>query len=108
MSGPAKLLTVYTGEAVQWKGRALYQALVLKLKEHNIAGATAMRGIEGYGAKKQLHVAKLLDLSADLPVIVQAVDTADKILGVLPLVQEMVPQGLITVADVEVIPCGKP
>lgn len=107
LSGPAKLLTIYTGETVQWKGKALYQALVMKLKQNGIAGATAIRGIEGYGARKQLHVAKLLDLSVDLPVIVEAVDTEEKIRNILPLVQEMVTQGLITLSDVEIIPHGK-
>lgn len=103
LSGQAKLLTVFAGETVQWKGKSLYQALVLKLKENGIAGATAIRGIEGYGARNKLRVARLLDLSADLPIIVEAVDTEENIRRVLPMVQEMVTQGLITLTDVEVI-----
>ncbi|MHB1421435.1 MAG: DUF190 domain-containing protein [Bacillota bacterium] len=89
-----------------WKGKPLYHALVLKLKENGIVGATAIRGIEGYGARNQLHAARLLDLSADLPVIVEAVDTEEKIRKVLPVIQEMLTQGMITIVDVEVIPKG--
>ncbi|MHB1420357.1 MAG: DUF190 domain-containing protein [Bacillota bacterium] len=101
--GQAKLLTLYIGEGENWKGKPLYLALIIKLKEHGIAGATASRGILGYGAMKQLHFAKILDLSADLPMIVQAVDAEEKISKVLPVIQEMVNRGLITVSDVQVV-----
>jgi len=101
--GPAKMLTIYMGEAMQWKGKSLYHALVLKLKEAGIAGATVIRGLEGYGEANRLRTARLLDLSADLPVIVMAVDQAEKIEQVLPEVRTMVARGLITLTDVQVI-----
>lgn len=103
LPGPAKRLTVYVGEAMQWKGKSLYHALLLKLKEAGIAGATAIRGVEGYGEANRLHTARLLDLSVDLPIIVEAVDQAEKIEKVLPEIQAMVTRGLITLADVQVI-----
>ncbi|MHB1420358.1 MAG: DUF190 domain-containing protein [Bacillota bacterium] len=106
ISGSAKKLTLYTGETQHWKGKPLYHALILKLKEHGIMGATATRGIEGYGLDKQLHTARILDLSADLPIIVEAVDTEEKIRKVLPAIQEMLSQGMITMTDLEVIPVG--
>lgn len=102
--GPAKLLTIYIGEGMQWQGKSLYHALVMKLKEAGIAGATVIRGVEGYGEANRLHTTRLLDLSADLPVIVEAVDQAEKIEKVLPEIQAMVSRGLITLADVQVIP----
>jgi len=101
--GPAKKLTIYMGEAMQWKGKSLYHALVLKLKEAGIAGATVIRGLEGYGEANRLRTARLLDLSADLPVIVTAVDQADKIDQVLPDIRTMVTRGLITLTDVQVV-----
>ncbi|BCV21560.1 DUF190 domain-containing protein [Moorella sp. Hama-1] len=100
---PAKLLTIYVGEGVKWQGKTLYHALVLKLKEAGLAGVTVIRGIEGYGKRRSIYSARLIELSYDLPVIVEAVDQADKIATVLPQMQTMVTQGLITVSDVEII-----
>lgn len=99
----AKRLTIYIGEAAQWQGKTLYHAILLKLKEAGIAGATVLRGIEGYGERNQIRTARLIDLSSDLPIIIEAVDTADKIEHILPLVQSMVKQGLITLTDVQII-----
>lgn len=101
--GPAKLLTIYIGEAMQWKGKGLYHALVLKLKEAGISGATVVRGVEGYGEANRLHTARLLDLSADLPVLVMAVDQYENIEQVLPEIRTMVKKGLITLTDVQVV-----
>lgn len=104
LQGQAKLMTIYIGEAMQWKGKSLYHALVLKLKELGIAGATVIRGLEGYGEANRLRTARLLDLSADLPVIVMVVERAEKIEQVLPEIRPMVAQGLITLADVQIVP----
>lgn len=76
---------------------------MLKLRQEGIIGATVSRGIEGYGADKLLHSARILDLSADLPMIIEAVDTEENIQKVLPAIREMVPRGLIFTVDVEVI-----
>jgi PII-like signaling protein len=106
ITGKAKLLKIYVGETEKWKGKNLYHQLVLKLKEAGIAGVTVYRGIEGYGADKVLHRAKVLDLSADLPIVVEAVDSEEYILKVIPLVKEMVPRGLIMIVDVEIVQHG--
>ncbi|ADG81460.1 hypothetical protein Tfer_2415 [Thermincola ferriacetica] len=106
ITGKGKLLKIYLGETEKWKGKSLYHQLVLKLKEEGIAGVTVYRGIEGYGADKVLHSARILDLSADLPMILEAVDSAENITRVLPMVQEMVPRGLIMVVDVDIVRYG--
>ncbi|BCV20444.1 DUF190 domain-containing protein [Moorella sp. Hama-1] len=103
-SSKAKRLTVYLGEGLKWQGKSLYHALVLELKVAGLAGVTVSRGIEGYGKRRQLYASRLLELSADLPVVVEAVDSPEKINAVLPRVRAMVRQGLITLADVEIIP----
>lgn len=106
ITGRGKLLKIYVGETEKWKGKNLYHHLLLKLKEEGIAGVTVYRGLEGYGADKVLHSARILDISADLPMIIEAVDTEENIIKVLPLVKEMVPRGLVMVVDVEVIKYG--
>ncbi len=81
MNGPVEmvLLRVFLGEADRFKGRPAYQALVEALREHGIAGATALRGLMGYGAHSTMHTSALLDLSADLPIVVEAIDTAEQV-----------------------------
>ncbi|MDA8212274.1 MAG: DUF190 domain-containing protein [Clostridia bacterium] len=106
ITGKAKLLKIYVGEAEKWRGKTLYNQIVMKLREAGIAGATVYRGILGYGADKQLHSAKILDLSADLPMVIEAVDSEENIMRILPAVQEMVPRGLIMLVDVNVIQYG--
>lgn len=107
ISGKCKLLKIYLSEDSKYKGHNLYHALVLKLKENGIAGVTVIRGIEGYGQEKRLHTARVMDLSLSLPIIVEAVDTQEHIENVLPVVKEMVKEGLIMIMDVEVIKYGK-
>lgn len=104
LPGPAKRLTIYVGENMRWKGKSLYRALVMKLKEAGIAGATVIRCMEGYEESGRLHTTRLLDLSLDLPIIVESVDKAEKIEKVLPEIQTMVARGLITLSDVQGIP----
>lgn len=103
MSYKGKLLKIYVGETEKLHKKNLYHQILLKLKEEGIIGATVSRGIEGYGADKILHSARILDLSADLPMIIEAVDTEENILRVLPAIKEMVPRGLIFTVDIEVI-----
>lgn len=98
----AKLLKIYVGENVLWEGKPLFQALMFKLKNAGLAGVTVTRGIEGFGQLKAVHTARLLELSADLPMIVECVDLSDKIETVLPEIQTMVPRGLILTTDVMV------
>ena len=99
----ATQLTVYTGDSSRHGGKPLYRAVVELLHAEGIAGATVMHGMEGYGGDKQIHTSKILDLSRDLPVIVVAVDRAEKIEAVLPRLDEMVDRGLVTTQPVRVV-----
>ncbi len=103
IEGPAKELRIYVGESDQWHGQPLYAAIVLRAKEMGLAGATVVRGIEGFGANSRLHTTRLLRLSEDLPVVIELVDRAGRIAEFLPLLDDMVTEGLVVVADVDVI-----
>jgi PII-like signaling protein len=103
MEGDGKLLRIFVGEDDQWEGKPLYQAIVLRAREAGIAGATVLRGFLGYGANSHLHTTKVLRLSDDLPIVIEIVDTEEKINAVLPLFDEMVKEGMMTVEKVNVI-----
>jgi len=103
ITGPAKCVRIYIGESDQWHGKPLYTAIVERLRQHDVAGATVLHGIEGYGANSRIHTARILRLSEDLPVVIEVVDVAERIETVLPLLDEMVTEGLVTIEDVEVI-----
>ena len=107
ITGEGKLLRIFLGESDRCHGRPLYEALVLKARELGLAGCTVWRGIEGYGATSRIHTAKLLRLSEDLPVLIEIVDTEDKIRAVLPefdaLMEAAGGGGLITLEKAEVI-----
>ncbi len=97
------LLRVFLGESDQWHGRPLYEAIVLKARELHLAGATVLRGPMGFGAKSRLHTAKVLRLSEDLPVVIEIVDSKEKIDELLPHIDEMVTEGLVMLEKVQVI-----
>ena len=99
----ATRLTIYTGDHFRFGRKALYRAIVETLHEEGIAGATVLHGIEGYGADKRIHIASVLDLSADLPVVIIAVDRTEKIEAVLPKLDSMIDKGLVTTEPVRVI-----
>lgn len=103
LNGPAKWLRVYVGERDHWHGKPLYIAIVELLRREGIAGATVHRGIAGYGASGMVHTARIVQLSIDLPVVIEAIDRAERIAAVLPKIDAMVSEGLIIVADCEVI-----
>jgi len=103
-----QLLRIFIGESDKWEGQPLYEAIILKARELNIAGATMLRGMMGYGAASRLHTAKILRLSEDLPVIVEIVDSAEKIATLLPFIDEMVTEGLVTLEDIRVIQYRSP
>ena len=107
LNGKCKILKIYISEDSKYKNHNLYHALVLKLKEIGMAGVTVTRGIEGYGQGKRLHTAKILELSASLPIIVEVIDKPEKIEMVIPIVMEMVNEGLVIITDVDVIKYGK-
>lgn len=96
------LLRIFIGESDRWHGRPLYEAIVLKARELHLAGATVLRGPMGFGANSRVHTAKILRLSEDLPIVIEIVDGRDKIDLLLPHVDEMVEEGLVTLERVEV------
>ncbi len=97
------LLRIFVGETDTYKGTALYEAIVLKARELNLAGATVIRGTMGYGAHSRIHSAKLLRLSEDLPIVIEIVDRDEKIDALLPFLDETVQEGLITMEKVRII-----
>lgn len=98
-----RLLRIFIGESDKADGRPLYEAIVLKARELNLAGATVLRGIMGFGADSRMHTAKLLELSEDLPVIVEIVDSGENLDRLMPYLDEHVKEGLMTIEDVKVI-----
>ena len=103
LEGEAKLLRVFVGESDRHGGRPLYEAIVLEAKRQGLAGATVFKGFMGFGAHSRIHSAKVLQLSEDLPVMVEIVDTEEKIRAFLPALDGMVKEGLVTLEKVEVI-----
>ena len=97
------LLRIFIGESDRWHGKPLYEAIVLKARELHLAGATVLRGPMGFGAHSRMHTAKVLRLSQDLPIVVEIVDAEEKIEMLLPHLDEMVEEGLITMEKVRVI-----
>ena len=101
-SQDAKILRIYIGEDSHYEGKPLYEWLVLRAREFGMKGATVLRGIEGYGASTHLHTAKVLRLSADLPVIVELVDTEKQVEAFLDNVEEMIESGVVVIENVHV------
>ncbi len=97
-----KLLRIFIGENDRHEGLPLYEWIVRQARDNGLAGATVLRGLEGYGAHSRLHKAKILRLSSDLPLVVEIVDTEEKIQSFLPLIDDAVGEGLATVEKVEV------
>jgi PII-like signaling protein len=103
IEGEGQLLRIFIGESDTWHGKPLYEAIVQRVRERGLAGATVIRGIEGFGASSHLHTSRILRLSQDLPVVVEVVDTAERIAEVLPMLDEMVRDGMVTVEKAHVI-----
>lgn len=101
--GQGLLVRIYIGESDSWHGQPLYEAIVRFLRERGIAGATVLRGIEGFGKAAHVHTTRILRLSEDLPVLIEAVDEEERLRAVLPELDAMVVDGLITLERVEVI-----
>ncbi len=97
------LLRVFIGQNDRWRGRPLYEAIVLKARELHLAGATVLRGPMGFGASSRLHTAKVLRLSEDLPMVIEIVDAKEKLDTLMPHIDEMVAEGLVTLERVQVI-----
>lgn len=104
----ATLLRLFVGERDRHGHEPLYEAIVLKAREHGLAGATVLRGSLGYGASSVLHAAKLLEISDDLPIVVEIVDREERIQSFLPVLDEMMSSGLVTLEKVRVLQYGLP
>jgi len=103
IDGEGELLRIFIGESDHWNGKPLFEAIVLRARELGLAGATVLRGLEGFGAHSRLHTSSILRLSQDLPIVVEIVDQRDRIEAFLPILDEMVHEGMITVEKVRVI-----
>src|SRR5262245_1904191 len=99
----AVLLRIFIGESDKWGHKPLYEAIVLKAREMHLAGATVLRGPMGFGKSSRLHTAKILRLSTDLPVVIEIVDSEEKIQSFLPALDQMMGGGLATMEKVKVI-----
>lgn len=103
LSGDAVRLSVFIGEDDHWHHRPLYTEIVHRAHAAGLAGASVLRGIEGYGASSRIHTARLLSLSEDMPIVVTIVDTEERVRAFLPRLDELITEGLITIEKVEVI-----
>lgn len=107
LSGPGARLTVFVGEGDQHHHRPLYREIVHRAHQAGLAGATVVRGLEGYGASRHIHTTRILSLSEDLPVMVVIVDAAERIDAFLPVLDELVAEGLVVREPVEVVRYGR-
>lgn len=103
LQGPAMRLTIFVGESDQWHHRPVYTEVVHRAHAAGLAGASVMRGIEGFGATSRVHTTRLLSLSEDLPVVIVIVDTEQRIEAFLPELDELITQGLVILDPVRVI-----
>lgn len=103
LKGKAKLMRIFIGESDRWRGKPLHDAIVESLRANDIAGVTVYRGICGYGAHGRFHKEKRLRLSSDLPIMLTVVDEEAKLRAYLPILEQMVPEGLVVMSDVDVI-----
>jgi PII-like signaling protein len=99
----ATLLRIFIGESDRWEHKPLYEAIVLKARESHLAGATVLRGPMGFGKSSRLHTAKILRLSMDLPMVIELVDSEEKIQAFLPVLDPMMKGGLVTLEQVRVL-----
>jgi PII-like signaling protein len=99
----AVMIRIYIGENDQYRGRPLYEEIVLRARSLNLAGATVLRGLLGFGANSRIHAAKLLTLSDDLPIVIEIVDTEENISLIMPFIDDVVKEGLVTMEKMRVI-----
>jgi PII-like signaling protein len=103
IEGKAKMMRIYIGESDQWKDKPLYEALVRAMRAHDLAGVTVYRGILGYGAHRRVHKDKALHLSHDSSIMLSVVDTDEKLQSFLPIVDQMVSEGLVVLSEVDIV-----
>lgn len=98
----ARLLRIFVGESDTHDGRPLYEVIVETLRRSGLAGATVLRGIEGFGKSSRLHVAHILRLSEDLPIVIECVDATERIEAILPALDDLIGDGLVTLERIEI------
>jgi len=103
LDGEQTLVRIFIGESDTWHGRPLHVALLERLRKEGFAGATVLRGIAGFGARSVLHTTHVLRLSADLPLVIEVVETAEHVERMRPILREMVTDGLVTLETVRVL-----
>jgi PII-like signaling protein len=103
LEGDQWLVRIFVGESDRWQGRPLVQALLERLRKEGFAGATVLRGLAGFGARSVVHTSRLLELSQDLPLVVEVVDTEEHVQKLEPILDEMVSDGLVTLEKVRVL-----
>jgi hypothetical protein len=101
--GERTLMRIHIGESDRWHGKPLYQAIVELLRREKFSGVTVLRGVGGYGSSSVYHTEKILRLSQDLPIVVEVVESNERIEGILPRLDEMIGGGLVTLEKVRVI-----
>lgn len=103
LAGEGLLVRIFVGESDRWEGSPLYEAIVQRAREKGLAGATVIKGIEGFGAHNFIHTARILRLAEDLPIVIEIVDQRERIEAFLPELDAMIPEGLVTLEPVQVI-----
>jgi uncharacterized protein len=103
LTGEAKLLRIFIGENDKVGSRPLFERIVQLARQHDLAGATVLRGVLGFGADSHMHSAKILRLSEDLPIVIEIVDQAERIDAFLPVIEPLIEEGLVTMEKVQVI-----
>jgi PII-like signaling protein len=103
LEGQSMLLRIFIGESDRWHGQPLYHAIVELARKEGLAGATVLRGIEGFGADSHMHTARILRLSEDLPIVIEVVDTAENVNRIMPMLDSMIAEGLVTTERVHVV-----
>ena len=103
LSGEGLLLRIYVGESDRHENQPLATALIERARREGLAGATALRGLQGFGMHSTIHSSNILRLSSDLPIVIEIADTVEKVEGFLPIVEEMVPEGMATLEKIQII-----
>jgi uncharacterized protein len=103
IEGTGKLVRIFVGESDRWHHEPLFEAIVRPAREAGLAGATVVRGIEGFGASSHLHTTRILRLSEDLPIVIEIVDQEDRVNAFLPIIDEMVGDGMVTIENVQIV-----
>jgi hypothetical protein len=103
LEGEGLLLRIFVGDSDRFQGEPLYEAVVRRARELGLAGATVLRGVEGFGAHSRIHTARILRLSQDLPIVIEIVDRAERIEAFLPELDEMVDEGMVTIEKIRIL-----